>query len=372
MLSSPNLTPQNRNIPNRNIPINPPINDISGIGETKEIPRDRRQPVRTFGDSTQARMGTTPNQIDFNRFTENDYDDYAEYQQSIQTPIDEPKKQKLTRPSVSLELLWQNYLKIPVIGLGAIGGAFLLFTFLNRPVFDLGLRWGLLKDASNKDFSNADFKGAKLDNVDFSKSILTGAKMQDTSLVGANFQEANIDGVNFTNANLSKARLIKSSVVWAEFKNAKMDLVDFAGADLTLSNFAGVKMEGANFKDAKIGAPGTDKATKLSSTNLLAWQIVNQAKEGRNLAEQDLSGLNLSFAILKRANLSNAKLNYTDMTNTDLSGANLTDGQVNGVNWSGAKLNGINLTGVNFDKNKLPKTDEETICPNGKKGPCKF
>ena len=373
MLSSPDLhAPPSKN--RNNSPMNPVRADMSGASETREIPRDRRKPAASFGDSTQARMGTPPNQVDFNRFTENDYDDYAEYQQSIQSPVEDVKnkKPKLTIPSVSLESLWQDYLKIPVIGLGAIGGVFVLYALLNRPVFDLGLRWGLFKDASNKDFSNADFKGVKLDNVNFSKSILTGAKMQDTSLVGANFQEANLDGVNFTNANLSRARLIKSSVVWAEFKNAKMDLVDFAEADLTLSNFAGAKMEGANFKDSKIGAQGTDKATKLSSTNLLAWQIVNQPKEGRNLIDQDLSGLNLSFAVLKRANLSNAKLNYTDMTNTDLSGANLTDVQVNGVNWSGTKLNGVNLTGVNFDKNKLPKTDEETTCPNGKKGPCKF
>jgi uncharacterized protein YjbI with pentapeptide repeats len=151
-----------------------------------------------------------------------------------------------------------------------------------------------------------------------------------------------------------------------------MNLVDLAGADLTRSNFVGAKMEGANLKDAKIGVQGTKEATKFSATTLLAWQIVNEPREGRKLSSQDLSGLNLSFTSLKRANLSNVKLNYTDMTNTDLSGANLSEGQVNGVNWSGAKLNGVNLTGVAFDKNKLPKTDEETVCPNGKKGPCNF
>ena len=55
-----------------------------------------------------------------------------------------------------------------------------------------------------------------------------------------------------------------------------------------------------------------------------------------------------------------------------MSGANLTGSQVNGANWNGAKLAGVNLADVNFDQSKLPKTDEETICPNGKKGPCKF
>ncbi|WP_271255211.1 pentapeptide repeat-containing protein [Pseudanabaena sp. Chao 1811] len=348
-----------------------PRSETSGISETREIPRDRRKTIAGF-DSTQARMAATPDQIDFNRFTDDSYDAYG-YESQAQPEPAAPKKQtKMTMPSVSLESLWQDYLKIPVIGLGAIGGVFLLYVFLNRPIFDIGLRWGIFKDASGKDFTNADFRGAKLDNVDFSKAILTGAKMQDASLVGANFQEANLDGVNFTKANLNRARLIKASVIWAEFNNAQMNLVDLAGADLTLSNFASAKMEGTNLKDAKIGAQGTDKATKFNSKTLLSWQIVNQPLEGRNLADQDLSGLNLSFTSLKRANLSNTKLNYTDLTSTDLRGANLTGSQVNGANWSGAKLAGINLTNVVFDKTKLPKTDEETICPNGKKGPCQF
>jgi uncharacterized protein YjbI with pentapeptide repeats len=346
--------------------------DATGINETREMPRDRRRPMASFGDATQARMTARPDQMDFNRFTEDSYDSYEPVRTSPEVAPSKPIKPNITMPSVSLESLWQDYLKIPALGLGAIGGAFLLYTLLNRPVFDLGLRWGLFKDASGKDFTNADFKGAKLDNVDFSKAILTGAKMQDTSLVGANFQEANLDGVNFTKANLSRARFIKASVIWAEFNNAQMNLVDLEGADLTRSNFGNAKMEGVNLKGSKIGDQGTEKATKFSSTILLSWQIVNEPKEGRNLKEQNLSGLNLSFTSLKRANLSNSKLNYADMTGTDLSGANLTEGQVNGANWSGAKLNGINLTGVIFDKNKLPKTDEETICPNAKKGPCKF
>lgn len=369
------ISPQSTQLPSRirSNPIADSRSDMSGVSETREIPRNRRKPMVSFGDSTQARMSTSPDQIDFNRFTEDNYDEYSGYEQSsAPSAIKTPNKPKLTIPSISLESLWQNYLKIPAIGLGAIGGAFLLYTFLNRPIFDLGLRWGMLKDASGKDFTNADFKGAKLDNVDFSKATLTGAKMQEASLVGANFQGANLDGVNFTKANLNRARLIQSSVIWAEFNNAQMNLVDLAGADLTRSNFAGAKMEGANLKDSKIGAQGTEKATKFSATTLLAWQIVNEPREGRNLADQDLSGLNLSFTSLKRANLSNAKLNYTDLTNTDLSGANLSGGQINGANLSGAKLNGINLNDVTFDKSKLPKTDEETICPNGKKGPCKF
>jgi uncharacterized protein YjbI with pentapeptide repeats len=342
---------------------------ITGGSATREIPRDRRQPVANYGDANQVRMGTTPDQMSFNRFTEDNYNSYGSGQGVTAQNQNKPQPKTST---LSLESLWQNYLKIPVMGLGAIGAAFLLYTIANKPIFDLGLRWGMFKDASGRDFKDADFRGAKLDNVNFTKAILTGAKMQDSSLTGANFYEANLDGVNFTNANLKSARLIRASVIWSEFKNAQMNLTDLAEADLTRSNFATAKMEGTNLKDSKIGAQGTESATIFSPKTLLAWQIVNEPKSNRNLADQNLLGLNLSFTSLKKANLSNTNLNFVDMTNTDLSGANLTGSQVNGTNWSGANLAAINLTNVVFDKSKLPKTNETTTCPNGKKGPCKF
>jgi uncharacterized protein YjbI with pentapeptide repeats len=343
--------------------------NITGSSPTRELPRDQRQPVANYGDANQVRMGTPPDQMNFNRFTENNYDSYGSSQGTAAQNRNKPQSKTST---LSLESLWQSYLKIPVIGLGAIGAAFLLYTLTNKPIFELGLRWGMFKDASGRDFRDADFRGVKLDNVNFSKAILTGAKMQDASLSGANFYEANLNGVNFTNANLRGARLIRASVVWSEFKNTQMTLADLAEADLTRSNFATAKMEGANLKDSKIGAQGTEAATIFSPTTLLAWQIVNEPKSNRNLANQNLAGLNLSFTSLKKANLSDANLNFVDMTKTDLSGANLTGTQVNGANWTGANLAAINLSNVVFDKSKLPKTDETTTCPNGKKGPCKF
>ncbi|PZU96540.1 MAG: hypothetical protein DCE90_09510 [Pseudanabaena sp.] len=339
--------------------------DSTSISETREIPRDRRPQMPNFGDATQARMSAPPDQIDFNRFTEDNYEPSQPLEASPRTP-------KVSIPSFSIESLWQNYLKFPAIGLGAIGAAVLLYTVMNRPVFELGLRWGIFKDARGLDFANADFRGAKLDNVDFSKAILTKARMQDASLEGANFQDANLDGVSFAKANLNQAKLVGASVIWSEFRDAQMRFVDLSGADITRSNFTGANLNGASFRGTKIGAQGTDKATKLPPINLLAWQIVNQPLEGRNLSGKNLSALNLSFSNLKRANLSRTRLNFTDLAEADLRGANLTGGQIDGANLNGAQLNGINLTGVRFDKSKLPKTNEQTICPDGKNGPCKF
>lgn len=312
-------------------------------------------------------------QVEFERIAASAYYSDDSRVEAKPTTAEKIKKFKTSvLPPLSLETIWQDYLKIPAIGLGVIGIVVIIFGVANEPIFNMGLRWGVFKNASGKNLSNADFSGANLENVDFSGANLTGAKMEKANLVGANLQDAKLDGVNFTDANLSRTRLINASVVRSEFKNAHMNLADLSGANLERSNLVTAKLEGANLTGTKIGAQGKENATKFSPTILLAWQIVNQPKEGRNLSKQNLSGLNLNSANLRRANLSGARLNYTDMTRADLSGANLASSQVNGVNWNGAKLTGANLSGIGFDANKAPRTDNKTICPDRKNGPCKF
>jgi uncharacterized protein YjbI with pentapeptide repeats len=375
LLESGDLSDSITTISNVNTPISSrkPRADMTSVSETREIPRDRRMPISRI-EETQSRMSAPPDQLDFNRFTEASYDSYDEYAAALENspPVPVTKEPKLKMPSISIESLWQDYLKFPVIGLGAIGGAFLLYNVASRPIFDLGLRFGLFKDARGMDFTKADFTGARLSGVDFSRAILTNAKMQDADLTGANFQDANLNGTDFANADMSRARLVGASVIWSNFTNTQMNLVDFTGANLTRSNFMSAKMNGANLRSTKIGAIGTENATKFSPTVLLAWQIVNESREGRNLSGQDLSTLNLSSANLRRANLTNVKLNYTDMSGANLSGANLNGAQVNGTNWNDAKLNGANLSGMRIDPKQLPRTNSNTICPNNRPGPCKF
>ncbi len=153
----------------------PPRSDMTG--ETREIPRDRRQPTPNFYEQPRARADIPNDPMDFNRFTEDNYDPY---QPVTPAPEAQPQKPKLTLPSVSLESMWQDYLKYPVIGLVAIGGAFLLYSLVNRPIFDLGLRSGIFKDAKGMDFTKADFTGAKLENVDFSEAILMPSSLKPT------------------------------------------------------------------------------------------------------------------------------------------------------------------------------------------------
>jgi uncharacterized protein YjbI with pentapeptide repeats len=95
-----------------------------------------------------------------------------------------------------------------------------------------------------------------------------------------------------------------------------------------------------------------DDEAKLRSTGKCA---------GCSLVDADLQGVQA-----KRADLSNA----------DLSGANLYRASLEGADLSGANLNGANLSGANLRLAKgadlsSATTNEQTICPNGKSGPCK-
>ncbi|MEE3715839.1 pentapeptide repeat-containing protein [Tumidithrix elongata RA019] len=279
-------------------------------------------------------------------------------------------KVKVKVPTVDFETLWQKYLKLPVIGLGAIGIFYVGFLFLQRPIIELALKMQWLKDVSGRDFSGANFKEVKLDDVNFSKANLSGANLEGASLKGANLVEANLDSVTFTKANLKGARLIKASIVASNLKNAQLPFADLHGADLTRSNFLGANLEGASLAETKIGK-GADR-TKFESKDLLMWQIVNEPKAGRNLSGLNLSGFNLNSANLKSANLTEAKLSWADLTSANLTSANLTGATLNGANLSGANLKGVDLTDVKIDPDKQPQTNEETTCPNGSKGPCKF
>ncbi|AFY74687.1 putative low-complexity protein [Synechococcus sp. PCC 7502] len=227
--------------------------------------------------------------------------------------------------------VWQKF-KIPILAIATLGGLFAIYSipFVQRAVTEAGLKSGMLKDASQKDLSGINFQDARLDRVNFS-----GATLKNT-----NFKKANLNGAIFNGANLKGA------------------------------NLSGANLRAADLRDSKIELEG-ELATKLEKKDLLMWQIVNQPRAGRNLSKQNLDGFYLSGAMLKGANLTETRLVWVNLSNADLSNAQLSGADLTGVNFLGAKLAGANLYGITW-KTHEPRTDANTICPNGKKGPCKF
>ena len=79
----------------------------------------------------------------------------------------------------------------------------------------------------------------------------------------------------------------------------------------------------------------------------------------------DLSNADLHGAILELAQVQNAILDHANLYRANLKGADMT----------GARLGGTDLSGANLQYAKGAAlggaiTNERTVCPNGKNGPC--
>jgi len=227
--------------------------------------------------------------------------------------------------------VWKRF-KLPIIAIASIGGLFALYSipFVQRGVTELGLKSQLLKDASAKDLSGMNFEGSNLERVNFNNAILKN--------------------VNFKKANLSNASL--------------------NGSNLKGANFSGANLRAVDLRDSQIELQDPQK-TRLSQKDLLMWQIVNKPLVDRNLSRQNLDGFFLGSAQLKKSNFNDAKLRWVNFANADLTGASFIGADLTGVNFVGANLIGANFMAITWNKHK-PKTTDQTICPNGKKGPCKL
>jgi uncharacterized protein YjbI with pentapeptide repeats len=286
-------------------------------------------------------------------------------------PVDlaEPAKPKINIPE-----LWEQYrgnLKIPAIALGAIAAIFGFFSIppIKRFTVETGLRIGFNKDASGQDLTGINFKGGNLEKVNFSKANLTNANLESANLKGANLIGTKLDGANLQKSDLKGARLVEASLVLA---SATLNLADLSNANLSKANLSKASMNGTLLKGSKLDLQDPKSATKIDPEDLLMWQIVNEPRANRNLAGINLTGFNLSSANLQGAKLTDAKLTWSDLSKSDLSNAKLSGAELSGANLQGANLKGASLAQATWVKERAPKTDNQTICPNGTQGPCKL
>lgn len=132
-------------------------------------------------------------------------------------------------------------------------------------------------------------------------------------------------------------------------------------------------MSDAQLEGARLHQMLLNEQTRIDEKWYQVWEIVNQIKVQRLLANIDLSGANLNLANLRSADLSNSDLsNVTliegDLRNANLHGttfyqSNLTESSLRMADLTNADLRGANLTGVDLSGANLVGVvlDEETI-----------
>jgi len=114
--------------------------------------------------------------------------------------------------------------------------------------------------------SGSSFRGAKMENIDFSPLEARPGQGTITSLMKNVLKSCDFSGADLRHANFDRADLTFSRFVGADLRDAnlaKTDLskVDFTGADLTNADMSGADLYGANLT----GAKGLDTVKGLST-----------------------------------------------------------------------------------------------------------
>jgi hypothetical protein len=131
--------------------------------------------------------------------------------------------------------------------------------------------------------------------VDLKNVRLGGATASDAQLYGANFEGAWLNFIDFSRANLYRANLLHVAACNSSF----------TGADLRQSYLPGARLDGSSMLEAKLSGASLFDASLASS----------------NLTRVDLSGANLSNADLRKSNLRGANLSKADLYGAKLTGA---------------------------------------------------
>ena len=370
----PDISAEPLNIPD--MPARKPTDPSNQASRSNFVPPDLRQdrsPTQNLPNNIPVdrieQMGafSDPDNTDFNT------PGFAGMAESMGVDDLMPRDRgKSSRPSINFPELWDRYgqnLKIPAIALGAIAAVVGFFSIppIKRFTVETGLRIGFNKDASGQDLTGINFKGGNLEKVNFTNANLTNANLESVNLKGATLIGTKLDGANLQKADLKGARLVDASLVQTNLVSATLNLADLSDANLAKANLSKANLNGALLKGSKI-----ESSTKIDPEDKLMWQIVNEPKANRNLAGINMTGFNLSSANLQGAKLTDAKLTWSDLSNSDLSNAKLDRTDMSGANLQGTNLKGSNLAQATWAKDRAPKTDNQTICPNGVQGPCKL
>ena len=184
----------------------------------------------------------------------------------------------------------------------------------------------------------ADFTGKSLNRIDLS----------DLDLSNAIFRSARLNKVNFKGSNLQDAELSQAWMISADLSNANLK-----GASLFQTQLGMAKLDGADLSGARIAADLTRASMKRAvlrgadlsadmrnqSMGLIRGVLKSADLEGADFSDANLARVDLEFASLRRAKLTGANL-----TGAELGGADLTGADVSGASFEGADLDSARLS----------------------------
>jgi len=227
-------------------------------------------------------------------------------------------------------------------------------------------------DLSFANLEGADMFGGSLLGSDLRAAILTAADLRFMTL-----HQSLIDSMTLLDPRWKRVwQLVNGKTTTSTFTNLDLSFADLRQAGLRSMNFAGsdfsssllddADLRGANFTNANLrfvsfrGAL-LDTNTVIDAKSRLAWEIVTEGAEGRDLHGTNLSSTFLAFANMQNVNLTNANLSLAVMFQTDLRNSNLRNANFGSTDLRQANLLGCVTNGANF----IGATFGQTIMPDG-------
>ena len=229
----------------------------------------------------------------------------------------------------------------------------------------------VLKDAN---LTNALLYEADLSlalDKDLSGTVIVGAVITHSNLVGVDFSGKDLSAVNFFSSDLTgqdftnNITFFNNSFMDAELSNANFEGVDIFTGELfstTFKNKAHLQiLSHDEIADEVFESPGHRLvfSTEIRGNDLVVNYIFFVSFKGANLENASFKNADLKFTNFYLANLANADLSGADLTKAYLGKADLSNANLEGANLQGAILDNTIFTGANL------KCINHPICESG-------
>lgn len=218
------------------------------------------------------------------------------------------------------------------------------------------------------DFSDTDFRFARLEGTDLRAALLTGARFAQqygrsplrSAQLPAGPIHAEIHGPNFQEVDLRKFSRIVCNRPGGNFRDATLDNVDLSRCCLRKAD-----LRRQDLRTTKL--PTDMRGADLSEADLRGLDMSNIDLEGANLSGAKLQGTTLPPS-LNRVNLRRTTTTRITNLNPDFSLSDLSDNDFRGRDLSGWILRGAKLSGCRLNDSER----ERLYTPELVKGPVKL
>ena len=197
------------------------------------------------------------------------------------------------------------------------------------------------------DLSRASFVGADLGNANLSKAQLREASFEAASLSEANLSLADGTGAIFDKATGNRANFTQGKWMGASFRGAELPSGDFSGAELSSARFDGAKLDAARFADARGTAANFSAASAERSSfvgaNVEGFVFDDAVLTSSTWERATLRSCSFVQATLTKVVFARTALHQVSFAQSDMTGANLVGASGPGISFADAKLVGADL-----------------------------